>query len=491
MYKYIKHITFCFLLGLLLSCGNTYTVQNSNNEANEAKERTTIDEKVASLLKQMTLEEKIGQMNQYNGFWEVTGPAPTSGDAASKYEDLRKGRVGSVLNVTGAENVRAIQKIAVEESRLGIPLLVGFDVIHGYKTISPIPLAEAASWDLEAIKKSAEMAALEASAAGINWTFAPMVDISRDARWGRVMEGAGEDPYLGSLIAKARVEGFQGDDLKSPSSIIACAKHFAAYGFAEAGRDYNTVDIGNNTLFNVVFPPFIAAKEAGVRTFMNSFNELNGVPATGSKYLQRDILKGKWGFEGFVVSDWGSITEMIAHGHAKDGKQAAEIAVKAGSDMDMESHLYAKEIEGLFKENSISEAIIDDAVRRILKVKFELGLFDNPYMYSDALREKEVTGSKEIMEGGSIPNVNFSAGSQRARYYQIRGIGERSQFREPINPSVGLVIERVRKGTNFKDITNNEVAIIVKKLNHRPRKCLNYQTPNEVFLKSTSGALTS
>ncbi|MDX1463227.1 MAG: beta-glucosidase BglX, partial [Marinirhabdus sp.] len=359
---------------------------------------TEIDAKVEALLKKMTLEEKVGQMNQYNGFWEVTGPAPASGEAADKYEDLRKGRVGSVLNVTGAENVRAIQKIAVEESRLGIPLLIGFDVIHGYKTISPIPLAEAASWDLEAIKKSAEMAALEASAAGINWTFAPMVDISRDARWGRVMEGAGEDPYLGSLIAKARVNGFQGTQLDEPHTIIACAKHFAGYGFSEAGRDYNTVDIGNNTLYNVVFPPFIAAKEAGVRTFMNSFNELNGVPATGSKYLQRDVLKGKWDFNGFVVSDWGSITEMIAHGHAQDGTHAAEIAVKAGSDMDMESHLYVNELQQLVQSGSLDETMIDDSVRRILKVKFELGLFDDPYRYTDTQRELDVTGSKTVME---------------------------------------------------------------------------------------------
>lgn len=399
----MKHIPIHFAcLGLLcvflVSCGQTGSMEIANNVSNPAKAFSPTDAKVEALLQQMTLEEKIGQMNQYNGFWEVTGPAPANGDAASKYEDLRKGRVGAVLNVTGAENVRAIQKIAVEESRLGIPLLVGFDVIHGYKTISPIPLAEAASWDLPAIKKSAEMAALEASAAGINWTFAPMVDVSRDARWGRVMEGAGEDPYLGSLIAKARVNGFQGENLMDPSSIIACAKHFAGYGFSEAGRDYNTVDLGNNTLHNIVFPPFIAANEAGVRTFMNSFNDLNGIPATGNKYLQRDILKGDWGFEGFVVSDWGSITEMIAHGYAKNGSKAAEIAVKAGSDMDMESHLYIHELEGLIKQNKIDEAIIDDAVRRILKIKFELGLFDDPYSYSNIQREKDITGSQPIVD---------------------------------------------------------------------------------------------
>ena len=264
-----------------------------------------IDFKVADLLAKMTLEEKIGQMNQYNGFWDVTGPSPEGGDAKKKYEHLKKGLVGSMLNVRGAEEVRAVQKIAVEETRLGIPLIIGFDVIHGYKTISPIPLAEAASWDLDEIKSSAKMAALEASAAGINWTFAPMVDISRDARWGRVMEGAGEDTYLGSAIASARVLGFQGEDLSSNKTLIACAKHFAGYGFAEAGRDYNTVDVGSSTLFNVILPPFKAAKDAGVRTFMNSFNELNGVPASGDTYLQRDILKGAWNFDGFVLSDWG------------------------------------------------------------------------------------------------------------------------------------------------------------------------------------------
>ncbi len=358
----------------------------------------SIDEKVAALLDKMTLEEKIGQMNQYNGFWDFTGPGPSDGEAAKKYDHLKKGYVGSMLNVRGVKDVRAVQKMAVEQSRLGIPLIIGFDVIHGYKTISPIPLAESASWDLEAIKKSAAMAAKEASAAGINWTFAPMVDISRDARWGRVMEGAGEDPYLGSKIATARVKGFQGDDLTTNNTIAACAKHFAAYGFAEGGRDYNTADVGLSTLNNMIFPPFIAAKEAGVMTFMNSFNELNGVPATGDKYLQRDILKGKWGFEGFVVSDWGSITEMIAHGHAKDGVHAAELAVKAGSDMDMESYLYVNELAKLIKEGKVNEELIEDAARRILKVKFELGLFDDPYKYLDEAREAEVTGSVEIMD---------------------------------------------------------------------------------------------
>ncbi|MFT5863418.1 MAG: beta-glucosidase [Flavobacteriales bacterium] len=358
----------------------------------------SIDQKVEALLKQMTLEEKVGQMNQYNGFWNVTGPVPKGGDAEKKYDHLRKGYVGSMLNVAGVKNVRAVQKIAVEETRLGIPLIIGFDVIHGYKTISPIPLAEAASWDLEAIRLSAAVAAQETAAAGINWTFAPMVDISRDARWGRVMEGAGEDPFLGSLIADARVRGFQGDDLSSIKTIAACAKHFAGYGFSESGKDYNTVDVGNNTMYNIIFPPFQAAHKAGVRTFMNAFNVWDGVPSTGNSFLQRDILKERWGFDGFIVSDWGSITEMITHGHAKDGKHAAEIAVTAGSDMDMESYHYVEHLATLVREKKIDERLIDDAAGRILRVKFELGLFDDPYKYCDEEREKETTGKPSFQE---------------------------------------------------------------------------------------------
>ncbi|WP_442265888.1 beta-glucosidase BglX [Tenacibaculum sp. ZS6-P6] len=355
----------------------------------------TIKERVDSLLSKMTLEEKVGQMNQYNGFWDVTGPVPEAGTAKLKFEHLKKGWVGSMLNVRGTENVREVQRIAVEETRLGIPLIIGFDVIHGYKTLAPIPLAEAASWDLEAIEKSARIAAIEASASGINWTFAPMVDISRDARWGRVMEGAGEDPYLGSKIAKARVKGFQGDDLSKNNTIAACAKHFAAYGFSEAGRDYNTVDIGTSTLYNSVLPPFKAAVDSGVKTLMNSFNELNGVPVTASKFLQRDILKDKWGFNGFVVSDWASINEIIIWGHAENKRQAAKLASIAGSDMDMEGYVYIRELTKLVQDGIVKEELINDATRRILTVKFELGLFDDPYKYCDPENEKNNIGNKE------------------------------------------------------------------------------------------------
>ena len=362
-----------------------------------SQEKNT-DKKVDDLLKKMTLNEKIGQLNQYSGFWDFTGPVPKDGDAAKKYQDIKSGLVGAMLNVKGVKNIYELQKIAVEESRLGIPLLFGYDIIHGYKTISPIPLAESASWDLPAIQKSAEIAAEEAAAAGINWTFAPMIDVTRDARWGRVMEGAGEDTFLGIKIAEARIKGFQGN-LSSNKNIIACAKHFAGYGFAEAGKEYNTVDVSNETLQNIIFPPFKAAVDAGVRSFMNSFNQLNGIPATGNKYLQRDILKGAWDFQGFVVSDWGSIKELVTHGYAKDNIHAAEIAINAGSDMDMESNVYIKYLNDLVKNGKVNESTIDDAVRRVLKVKFELGLFENPYKYCDEAYEKVTIGKPEFQEG--------------------------------------------------------------------------------------------
>ena len=268
---------------------------------------------IEDLISKMTLEEKAGQMNQYNGFWDATGPMPEGDYQKKRYNELKNGQVGSMLNVIGVDEIYALQKIAVEETRLGIPLIFGHDVIHGYKTMFPIPLAESSSWDLELMEKSARIAATEASADGLHWTFAPMVDISRDARWGRVMEGAGEDPFLGSQIAEARVLGFQGEDLSDTLTVAACAKHFAAYGFAEAGRDYNTVDLGDYTLHNIVLPPFKAAVNAGVKTFMNAFNDLNGIPSTGHTYLQRQILKADWAFDGFVVSDWGSVKEMVDH----------------------------------------------------------------------------------------------------------------------------------------------------------------------------------
>ena len=384
---------------LLLTMGVSIT--GAAQEALYKDQKRPISERVELLLKEMTLEEKVGQMNQLNGFWDVTGPAPKEGTAELKYRQLERGLVGSMLTVRGVEQVRAVQKIAVEKTRLKIPLIIGFDVIHGYKTISPIPLAEAASWDLQAIKNSARVAALEASAAGINWTFAPNVDVTREPRWGRIMEGAGEDPYLNSKVAVARVQGFQGEsseDLKSPHTIAATLKHFAAYGFAEAGKEYNLVEISNATLHNIVLPPFKAAVEAGARSVMNSFNVINGIPATASTYLQRDLLKEEWGFKGMVVSDYASIRELIAHGYAKDEQDAALKAVEAGSDMDMESYLYVEHLADLVREGKVQESLVDDAVRRILALKFELGFMDNPYLYLDEEREKKITGSKENRE---------------------------------------------------------------------------------------------
>ena len=378
-----KLIYSLFVLFFITSC------QNSN--------LTEKEKFIDDLISQMTIAEKAGQMNQYNGFWDATGPMPEGDYQKKRYNELKNGQVGSMLNVIGVEEIRALQKIAVEETRLGIPLIFGHDVIHGYKTMFPIPLAESSSWDLELMEKSARIAATEASADGLNWTFAPMVDISRDARWGRVMEGAGEDPFLGSLIAKARVRGFQGDDLSEVNTIVACAKHFAGYGFSEAGRDYNTTDFNHYTLHNTIMPPFKAAVDAGVRTFMNSFNTLDEIPATGHKHIQRDILKEDWSFDGFIVSDWGSIDQMIPHGFARDGEHAAELAVIAGSDMDMESSLYVSKLVGLVESGKVNEELLDDAVRRILRVKYELGLFDDPYKYCDQERSDAELGSDENM----------------------------------------------------------------------------------------------
>jgi beta-glucosidase len=348
-------------------------------------QKKTIAQKVDSVLSLMTIEEKIGQLNQYNDDWINTGPVTSDNDIARQ---IQKGRVGSLLNSMGTERTRSWQTFAMQ-SRLRIPLLFAQDVIHGYKTTFPIPLAEACSWDLDAIELSARIAATEASASGIHWTFAPMVDIARDPRWGRVMEGAGEDPFLASKIAFARVKGFQGEKPGEINSVMACAKHFAAYGAAIGGRDYNSVDISDRLLWEVYLPPFKSAVDAKVATIMDSFNDINGVPSTGNKYLQRDILKGKWGFEGFVVSDMGSMGEMINHGNAKNEYEAALCAITAGCDMDMESRCYINNLAQLVKDGKVPIAFIDDAVKRILRKKFEMGLFGDPFRFCNPEREKK------------------------------------------------------------------------------------------------------
>lgn len=346
--------------------------------------------RIADLLARMTLDEKVGQLVQVSSDWRATGPVSFKGRLR---DDLVEGRIGSMLNVLGTRYTRAYQELALQ-SRLGIPLLFGMDVIHGYLTTFPIPLGEAASFDLSAIERSARIAATEAAAAGIHWTFAPMVDVGRDPRWGRVMEGAGEDTFLGARIAAARVRGFQGR-LGDTDAVLATAKHFAGYGWATGGRDYNTVDMSERMLREVILPPFKAAVDAGAATFMNAFNDLNGVPATGSALLQRRILKGEWGFQGLMVSDWGSIGEMQAHGHAADHRDAARKAIEAGCDMDMESHAYSAHLAALVLDGVVAESVVDEAVRRVLRCKFALGLFDDPFRFCDESRERRTLGRAE------------------------------------------------------------------------------------------------
>ncbi|WP_142785522.1 glycoside hydrolase family 3 N-terminal domain-containing protein [Changchengzhania lutea] len=365
-----------------------------NPKPNVKLSETVFDSKVDSLMNLMTLEEKIGQTAMYSGGWSVTGPTVSTNN--KKY--IKEGNVGAMLNVYSVKGTRELQKLAVEETRLGIPLLFGYDVIHGFKTIFPINLGLAASWDLEDIEKGSRIAAEEASAVGIHWTFAPMVDIARDPRWGRISEGAGEDVYLGSKIAKAYVKGFQGDDLSKHNTILACAKHFVGYGAAQAGRDYHTVNMGEGELRNVYLPPFKAAVDAGVETFMTAFNEVNGVPATGNSFIYRDILRDEWDFKGFVLSDYTAIFEMVQHGFAVDNKDSARLAMNAGIDMDMMGDVNRLYLKELVDEGKVDVAYIEDACRRILLTKFKLGLFDDPYRYCDEDREKEVIYKPEFLQ---------------------------------------------------------------------------------------------
>lgn len=344
-----------------------------------------IDKKVDSLLNLMSLEEKLGQLNQTVGTWSENRTQRISEEQAAM---IRQGRIGSFLNVTGASETGRIQRIAVKESRLGIPLLFGLDVIHGFRTVFPIPLAEASTWNPDLIERAARVAAHEASAAGIQWTFAPMVDIARDPRWGRIAEGSGEDPYLGSAFAAARVRGFQGKNLSDVGAILACAKHFAAYGGAEAGKDYNTVELSERTLREIYFPPFKAAVDAGAWTLMSAFNEISGVPSSGNRWLLSDILRNEWCFKGFVVSDWTAISELQDHGAASSRTDAGILALSAGVDVDMVSGIYGKELVDAVRTKKLSEEIVDRAVRRVLRAKFAYGLFDHPYRNCDTLREK-------------------------------------------------------------------------------------------------------
>lgn len=357
----MKIFSACLLLLPLASCGK---------QTAETKQDAAIEKRVEAILTKMTLEEKIGQMNQISSYGNI--------------EDMRalikKGEVGSILNEVDPIRINALQHVAMEESRLGIPLLMARDVIHGFKTIFPIPLGQAASFDPQVAHDGARVAAVEASSVGIRWTFAPMIDIARDPRWGRIAEGCGEDTYLTSVMGVAMVRGFQNDSLNSPTSIAACAKHFVGYGAAEGGRDYNSTFIPERRLRQVYLPPFEAAANAGVATFMTSFNDNDGVPSTGNAFILKQVLRKEWGFDGFVVTDWASTTEMIEHGFAVDAHEAAMKAVNAGVNMEMVSYSFIKELPGLIKDGKVKESTIDDAVRNILRVKFRLGLFDNPYV---------------------------------------------------------------------------------------------------------------
>lgn len=345
--------------------------------------KSDIDRQVDELLSKMTLHEKIGQMHQVSG-------------GANLAEAAAKGEIGSILNCVDPDEINAVQRAAVEQSRLGIPVLVGRDVIHGFRTIFPIPLGLAATFDPALVERGAHVAAVEATASGVRWTFSPMLDIARDPRWGRVAEGSGEDPYLDKLMGAAMVLGYQGDDFADPSSMAACIKHFVGYGAAEGGRDYNSTMISERSLRNTYFPAFQACVDAGALTLMTSFNEIDGIPSTGNEFLLRDVLRKEWGFDGMVVTDWNSSGEMIAHGFARDLKHATEESVNAGVDMDMMSFGFFNYIEELVKEGKISESTVDDAVRNILRLKFRLGLFDNPYV--DAAKTRETAYAPEHLE---------------------------------------------------------------------------------------------
>ena len=374
---------------LFLTLMLAFTINNVTGQQNNRHTKL-----VDSLMSEMTIDEKIGQLTLFTSDWTTTGP--TLKDDYEK--DVREGRCGNIFNAHTVAYNRKLQEIAVNESRLGIPLLFGYDIIHGYKTTFPIPLGEACSWDLELIEKSARLAAEEGAAGGLNWTFNPMVDISYDPRWGRVAEGSGEDPYYSSLVAKAKVRGHQQNDLASPKTLAACMKHFAAYGAPEAGRDYNTVNMSERRLREIYLPPFKAAVDEGVATVMTAFNELNGIPATANSFLFKDILRDEWNFDGMVVTDYTAINELVPHGFAKDEKHAGELSLIAGIDMDMQGAVFYNYLKESLEEGKVTLRQIDAAVRNVLKLKADLGLFDDPYRYLDEQREEETVLSEEHME---------------------------------------------------------------------------------------------
>jgi len=380
----MKKIQFILLSFLLVVMGGACQNNSIDNKKDIKSNGVSYDKQIKDLMSKMSLEEKIGQLNMLSGDWSVTGPVIRSNFA----KEIKKGMVGAMLNCYTAAYTRKLMKLAVDSTRLGIPLLFGYDVIHGQRTIFPIPLGESCSWDLSLMKHSARIAAIEASAEGIQWTFAPMVDITRDPRWGRVMEGAGEDPWYGSLVAKARVKGFQGNDLSADNTVLACVKHGVAYGAPIAGREYNTVDMSKRTLFETYLPPYHAAVEAGVATAMTAFNDLNGTPCTANAWLWNDLFRKQWNFRGLVVSDYTAINELVKHGVAKDIPDADVLALHAGVDMDMMGMGYVSNLKKAVESGLVSEKEIEKSVYSVLKAKFELGLFHDPYKYCSEKREK-------------------------------------------------------------------------------------------------------
>lgn len=454
--KLLSHICIVFVL---FSCNQNRQLSESNWKSYSSD--PVIEAKVDSVLALMTLEEKIGQMTQFSGHGTLTGPQIN--DDFKKY--LEKGHVGSMFNVFGAEGLRKLQEQAMAHSRLKIPILFAADVIHGYKTTFPMPLAESCSWDLGLMERSARIAAIEATSAGISWTFAPMIDIARDPRWGRVMEGAGEDVFLGNEIAKARVKGFQGietyKDFSGDHTMLACAKHFVGYGAAEAGRDYNSVDISDRSLRETYLPPFKTSVENGVATFMTSFNTVNGVPATGNKYLFKDILRDEWNFRGVVVTDYTAINEMIPHGYTEDLKQASEKAIHAGIDMDMNGAAYIQNLQQLVKEGKVAEHQINIATARILELKFLLGLFDDPYKYMDLKREEKNTMTSEFMaealKGAErsivlLKNENDILPISNNTKQRIALIGPMIKERESLNGEWAIKGDRSKSVTVFEGL---------------------------------------
>ena len=444
--KVMKFFSACLFLLPFVSCTQVATYKGD----------AATEKKVEALLSKMTLEEKIGQMNQISSYGNIEDMSGL----------IKKGEVGSILNEMDPVRINALQRVAIEESRLGIPLLIARDVIHGFKTIFPIPLGQAASFNPQVAKDGARVAAIEASSVGIRWTFAPMIDIARDPRWGRIAEGCGEDTYLTSVMGAAMVEGFQGDSLNSPTSIAACPKHFVGYGAAEGGRDYNSTFIPERRLRNVYLPPFEAAAKAGAATFMTSFNDNDGVPSTGNAFILKDVLRDEWGFDGVVVTDWASASEMISHGFAADSKEVALKSVNAGVDMEMVSYTFVKELPALIKEGKVKESTIDEAVRNILRIKYRLGLFDTPYvdeqqtsvMYApshlEAAKQAAVESAillkndKEVLPlQPSVKTVSVVGPMANAPYEQLGTWifdGEKARTQTPLNAIKEMVGDKVQ-----------------------------------------------